>query len=55
VLVDGENYHGLREPNPHQAFGNAPHHCAGANLSRRTVGVILLPMLIRALPQHDLA
>jgi cytochrome P450 len=55
VLVDGENYHGLREPNPHQAFGNAPHHSAGAHLSRRTVGVILLPMLIRVLPQHDLA
>jgi hypothetical protein len=42
VLVDGENYNGLREPN-HQAFGNGPHHCAGAHLSRRTVGVILLP------------
>jgi len=55
VLVDGENYHGLREPNPHQAFGDALHHCAGAHLSRRTVGVILLSMLIRAIPQRDLA
>ena len=27
---DGENYNALREPNPHQAFGNGPHHCAGA-------------------------
>src|SRR5207237_10890835 len=27
VIEDGENYNGLREPNPHQAFGNGPHHC----------------------------
>jgi cytochrome P450 len=55
VLLDGENYHGLREPNPHRAFGNAPHHCAGAHLSPRAVGIFLLPMLIRAIPQHDFA
>ena len=51
---DGENYHALREPNPHQAFGNGPHHCAGAHLSRRTVGDILLPMLFERFPNMTL-
>jgi cytochrome P450 len=54
VLVDGENYNGLREPNPHQVFGNGPHHCAGAHLSRRTVGVILLPILFERFPNMTL-
>jgi hypothetical protein len=40
VLADGENYNALRESNPHQAFGNGPHHCAGAHSSRATVGTI---------------
>jgi hypothetical protein len=31
ALVDGENYNELREPNPPQAFGNGPNHCAGAH------------------------
>ena len=53
-LVDGENYHGLREPYPHQALGNSPHHCAGAHLSRRTVGVILLSMLFERFPNMTL-
>jgi hypothetical protein len=40
VLVDGENYNELREPNPPQAFGNGPNHCAGADhpTAERTVG-----------------
>jgi cytochrome P450 len=54
AFEDGENYNGLREPNPHQAFGNGPHHCAGAHLSRRTVGVILLPMLFERFPNMTL-
>jgi cytochrome P450 len=54
VFEDGENYNGLREPNPHQAFGNGPHHCAGANLSRRTVGAVLLPMLFERFPHMTL-
>jgi cytochrome P450 len=29
---------------------NGPHHCAGAHLSRRTVGAILLPMLFERFP-----
>jgi cytochrome P450 len=51
---DGENFNALRDPNPHQAFGNGPHHCAGAQLSRRTVGVILLPMLFERFPNMTL-
>ena len=54
VFADGENYNALREPNPHQAFGNGPHHCAGAHLSRRTVGDILLPMLFERFPNMKL-
>ena len=54
VFEDGENFNGLREPNPHQAFGNGPHHCAGAHLSRRTIGVILLPMLFERFPRMTL-
>lgn len=45
VFEDGENFNALRGPMHHQAFGNGPHHCAGANIARRTVGAILLPML----------
>jgi len=33
---------------------NGPHHCAGAHLSRRTVGVILLPMLFERFPNMTL-
>ncbi|MDO9295945.1 cytochrome P450 [Bradyrhizobium sp.] len=54
VFDDGENFNALREPNPHQAFGNGPHHCAGAHLSRRTVGAILLPMLFERFPNMTL-
>jgi len=54
VFEDGEDYNVLREPNPHQAFGNGPHHCAGAHLSRRTVGDILLPMLFGRFPHMKL-
>jgi cytochrome P450 len=54
LFEDGENYNALRESNPHQAFGSGPHHCAGAQLSRRTVGVILLPMLFERFPNMTL-
>ncbi len=54
VVEDGENYNALRDPNHHQAFGSGPHHCAGAHLSRRTVGDILLPMLFERFPNMRL-
>jgi cytochrome P450 len=54
VFEDGENFNALRTDNPHQAFGNGPHHCAGASLSRRTVGDILLPMLFERFPNMSL-
>ena len=54
VIEDGENYNALRAPYPHQAFGNGPHHCAGAHLSRRTVGDILMPMLFERFPNMTL-
>jgi cytochrome P450 len=54
VIKDGENYNALRAHYPHQAFGNGPHHCAGAHLSRRTVGDILMPMLFERFPNMTL-
>ena len=55
IFEDGENYNALRERKAHQAFGSGPHHCAGAHLSRRTVGAILLPMLFDRFPGMRLA
>ena len=49
-----ENYDALRERANHQAFGNGPHFCAGAHVSRRTVGAILLPMLFDRFPKMRL-
>ena len=54
LFEDGETFNALREHNPHQAFGSGPHHCAGAHLSRRTVGDILLPMLFERFPRMTL-
>lgn len=50
VVEDGENFNALRGENRHQAFGNGPHHCMGAAISRKTVGAILLPMLFERFP-----
>ena len=54
LFEDGERFNALRTDNPHQAFGSGPHHCAGAHLSRRTVGDILLPMLFERFPKMSL-
>jgi hypothetical protein len=55
IKVGGITRNGYpRDPNPHQAFGNGPHHCAGAHLSRRTVGDILLPVLFARFPHMKL-
>ena len=55
VYADGEHFNALRDDNVHhQAFGSGPHHCAGAHLSRRTVGAILLPMLFERFPAMSL-
>jgi cytochrome P450 len=54
LFTDGESHNALRDPNPHQAFGNGPHHCAGSHLSRRTVGAILLSTLLERFPRMAL-
>ena len=55
VYSDSERFNALRDDNAHhQAFGSGPHHCAGAHLSRRTVGAILLPMLFERFPAMSL-
>ena len=46
-----EKYNALRGRTSHQAFGNGAHFCAGAHVSRRTVGAILLPMLFDRFPK----
>lgn len=49
-----EDFFVFRDKNPHQAFGNGPHHCAGAHTARRTVGKIMLPMLFERFPNMRL-
>ena len=43
-----------RPANPHQAFGNGPHHCAGTHASRGMVAQIMLPMLFDRFPDMSL-
>ncbi|MEM5583209.1 cytochrome P450 [Roseibium sp. AS2] len=50
LFEDGEVFNVFRAKAPHQAFGSGPHHCAGAHVSRRTVGDIMLPMLFERFP-----
>jgi hypothetical protein len=54
VWDNGEAFDALRAPKPHQAFGNGPHHCMGAQISRRTVGAVLVPMLFDRFPAMSL-
>ncbi|KFE34918.1 cytochrome P450 [Thioclava atlantica] len=54
LFENGEEFFVFRDKNPHQAFGNGPHHCAGAHIARRTVGKIILPMLFDRFPQMRL-
>ncbi len=54
IYENGEEYFVFRDKNPHQAFGNGPHHCAGAHIARRTVGKIILPLLFDCFPDMRL-
>jgi cytochrome P450 family 104 len=54
LFENGEEFFVFRDRNPHQAFGNGPHHCAGAHVARRTVGRIILPMLFDRFPRMRL-
>lgn len=54
LYENGEDFFVFRDKNPHQAFGNGPHHCAGAHVARRTVGRIILPMLFDRFPEMQL-
>lgn len=51
LFENGEEFFVFRGKNLHQAFGNGPHHCAGAHIARRTVGKIMLPMLFEHFPR----
>jgi cytochrome P450 family 104 len=54
LYENGEDFFVFRDKNLHQAFGNGPHHCAGAHVARRTVGKIILPMLFDRFPNMHL-
>lgn len=54
LFENGEAFFVFRDKNPHQSFGNGPHHCAGAHVARRTVGKIILPMLFDRFPNMTL-
>lgn len=54
LFEDGESFQVFRDSNPHQAFGTGPHHCSGAQVARRTVGAIMLPMLFERFPNMKL-
>lgn len=54
LFENGEDFFVFRDKNPHQSFGNGPHHCAGAHVARRTVGKIILPMLFDRFPNMTL-
>lgn len=54
LFENGEHFFVFRDKNPHQSFGNGPHHCAGAHVARRTVGKIILPMLFDRFPNMSL-
>ena len=55
IYENGEEFDVFRAgKNHHQAFGSGPHHCAGAHVSRRTVGAIMLPMLFERYPNMTL-
>ena len=43
-----------RPANPHQAFGNGPHHCAGTHAARGMVAQIMLPLLFDRFPDMSL-
>ena len=51
---DSEDFVVFRTKNPHQAFGNGPHHCAGSHTARRTVGKIMGPLLFDRFPNMRL-
>jgi cytochrome P450 family 104 len=54
LFENGEDFNVFRDKNPHQAFGSGPHHCAGANIARRTVGEIMIPALFERFPNMTL-
>jgi len=54
IYADGEAFNVFRDKHPHQAFGSGPHHCAGAQVARRTLGQIMLPLLFERFPNMAL-
>ncbi|MDZ7823068.1 MAG: cytochrome P450 [Ahrensia sp.] len=55
IYDDGEEFRVYREKQPHQAFGNGPHFCQGTHVSRRAVGLVMLPKLFERFPNMRLA
>ncbi len=55
LFEDGHLYNVFRKKAPHQAFGTGPHHCSGAQVARKTLGEVMLPMLFERFPNMALA
>ncbi len=54
LYENGEEFNVFREKTAHFSFGSGPHHCAGANVARKTVGEIIMPMLFERFPNMTL-
>ena len=54
VYENGHLFNLFRKEKRHQAFGNGPHFCMGTHLSRRMVGELALPRLIKKFPDMAL-
>ncbi|WP_167648331.1 cytochrome P450 [Mameliella alba] len=54
LFENGHLFDVFRKKAPHQAFGSGPHHCSGAQVARKTVGEIMLPMIFERFPNMEL-
>lgn len=54
LFENGHLYDVFRKKAPHQAFGTGPHHCSGAQIARKTIGEIMLPMIFDRFPNMQL-
>jgi hypothetical protein len=54
LYEDGESFQVYRSKSAHQSFGNGPHFCLGAQVARRAVGQIMLPILFDRFPDMEI-
>ena len=54
IYIEPERFNVTRKQIAHQSFGNGPHFGLGANLARRMIGDIMLPLLFDRFPKMSL-